>query len=71
LSDEVGATMVEYGITLALIAISVIAAATAIGYSMAGRMGGVEKEVRASPSFETYFEAEAAKAKRKRESDAE
>lgn len=63
--------MLEYSVTLAMIAISVIAAATAVGYSMAGRVGGLEEEVRSNPSFETYFEAEAAKAKRKRASNAE
>ena len=45
LSDESGATSIEYGLIAALIAVSIIAGARSIGTSIADLFGGTESEL--------------------------
>ena len=45
LSDESGATSIEYGLIAALIAVSIIAGARSIGASIADLFGGTESEL--------------------------
>ncbi len=43
--DEDGATMVEYGLMVALIAVVCIAAVTLLGTSLSGLFGGINNNV--------------------------
>ena len=46
LKDEEGATAVEYGLMVALIAVVIIAAVTAIGTNLSGTFENVAEEIK-------------------------
>jgi pilus assembly protein Flp/PilA len=48
-NDESGATAVEYGLMVALIAVAIILAVTALGGNLATMFQGVADEIEAAP----------------------